>query len=138
MDKVQRIGVSLEPKLLRWFDKKISSEGYTNRSEALRDMIRQKMVDEQWQAGDEEAVASVSLVFDHHGEIGSKLTSVQHDFHLNIISTLHVHIDHDNCLEILVMKGPAKTIKELGNKMISLKGVKHGKMIATTTGSKLP
>lgn len=138
MGKVQRIGVSLESKLLNWFDNKIESEGYTNRSEAVRDMIRQKMVDEQWKDGNKECVAAVTIVYDHHGEIGNRLTQLQHDFHVSIISTMHVHIDHDNCLEVIVLKGLGKDIQELGNKMISLRGVKHGKVITTTTGSDLP
>lgn len=138
MSKVQRIGVSLEPELLEWFDKKIEKEGYTNRSEALRDLIRQKMVQEQWQSGNTECVAAVTLVYDHHGEIGNKLVYMQHHSHVNIISTMHVHIDHDNCLEVIVLKGAGKDIQDLGNKMISVRGVKHGKMITTTTGSELP
>ena len=138
MGKVQRIGVSLEPKLLEWFDKRISSEGYTNRSEALRDLIRQKMVDEQWQMDDEECVAAVTLVYDHHGEIGHKLTQIQHDSLVNIVSTLHVHIDHDNCLEVIVLRGSGKYIQQIGNKMISQRGVKHGKIITTTTGANMP
>ncbi len=138
MGKIQRIGISLESKLLDWFDKKIDEEGYTNRSEAVRDMIRQRMVDQEWKAGDTECFAAVTIVYDHHGEIGNRLTQLQHDFHGNIISTMHVHIDHDNCLEVIVLKGLGKNIQELGNKMISLKGVKHGKVITTTTGTRLP
>ena len=138
MAKVQRIGVSLDPKLLDWFDKHIDERGYTNRSEAIRDLIRDKMVEEQWQAEDETCVAAVTLVYDHHGDAGHKLSHLQHNFHLTVISTMHVHIDHDNCLEVIILKGTAKGIQELGNKMISLRGVKHGKLVATTTGSDLP
>lgn len=138
MSKVQRIGVSLEPRLLEWFDKKIGKEGYTNRSEAVRDLIRQRMVEEEWKTGAEECVAAVTLVYDHHGEVGNRLTQIQHDSHVNIISTMHVHIDHDNCLEVIVLRGAGIEIQKLGNKMISLKGVKHGKMITTTTGANLP
>ena len=138
MGKVQRIGVSLEPKLLEWFDRRIAEEGYTNRSEAVRDMIRQRMVQDQWQGGKEDCVAAVTLVYDHHGEVSGRLTHLQHDSHVNIISTLHVHIDHDNCLEMIVLRGSGREIQELGNNLISLRGVKHGKMIATTTGKDLP
>ena len=138
MAKVQRIGVSLEPDLLKWFDKSILKKGYTNRSEAIRDLIREQMVEDQWQGGDEECVAAVTLVYEHHGDLGHKLTHFQHSSFVNVISTLHVHIDHDNCLEVLVLKGPGEKIKDLGNKMISLRGIKHGKMITTTTGSNLP
>jgi CopG family nickel-responsive transcriptional regulator len=138
MEKVQRIGVSLEPKLLEWFDRQIASEGYTNRSEALRDLIRQKMVEEQWQGGKEECVSAVTLLYDHHSDVGNRLTQIQHDSHVHTISTLHVHIDHDNCLEVIVLRGSGQDIQELGNRMISLRGVKHGKMVATTTGANLP
>jgi CopG family transcriptional regulator, nickel-responsive regulator len=137
MGKVQRIGVSLEPELLDWFDGKIAEKGYTNRSEAIRDLIREQMVEDQWQ-GDEECVAAVTLVYDHHGDLGNRLTHLQHHSFVNVISTLHVHIDHDNCLEVLVLKGPGKQIQKMGDKLISLRGIKHGKMITTTTGSNLP
>lgn len=138
MSKVQRIGVSLEPQLLSWFDKRIAQEGYTNRSEAVRDLIRQKMVEEQWQAGQEECVAAVTLVYEHHGEVSQRITQIQHDVHVHVISTLHVHIDHDNCLEVIVLRGSGVQIEQVGNRMISLRGVKHGKLIATTTGTNLP
>ena len=138
MGKVQRIGVSLEPELLSWFDRQIAAKGYTNRSEAVRDLIRERMVDQAWEAGDEECFAAVTLVYDHHGDVGGKLTALQHDAFAAVISSMHVHIDHDNCLEVLVLKGPGRRIQKMGNQMISLRGVKHGKMVAAATGAGLP
>lgn len=137
-DKLTRFGVSLSEKLLTEFDRIIEEKGYTNRSEAIRDLIREKLVEEEWQAGTEEVAGTVSLVYDHHLlELPKRLTDIQHDHHDMVISTLHVHLDHHNCLEVLLLKGPANEVRFLGEKLASTKGIKHGKFTLTTTGKKL-
>lgn len=133
-----RFGVSLNEKLLKEFDRFIASKGYTNRSEAIRDLIREKLVEREWETGEKETVGTITIVYDHETrELLEKLTHFQHQ-HLDlIISTTHVHLDEHNCLEVLIVKGKGKKIKDIANKLISTKGVKHGKLIATTTGKEL-
>ena len=132
---VERIGISLDTNLLAQFDRLMGEKGYQNRSEAVRDLIRDKLVEEEWAAPKGEAVATVLLVYEHDAmEISQKMTSLEHgEFH-RIVATMHVHMDHDNCLEIVVLRGPGREIKALGEKLISLRGVKHGRFVPGTTG----
>jgi CopG family transcriptional regulator, nickel-responsive regulator len=136
--KVTRFGVSLDEDLLQRFDGLIRSKGYSNRSEAIRDLIRDRLVQETCDSDDAEVAGTVSIVYNHHDlDLPNKLTEIQHD-HLDlVISTLHVHLDHHNCLEVLVLKGKAGAVKEFGEALISTKGVKHGKFTLTTTGENL-
>lgn len=137
-DQVVRFGVSLDPDLLGQFDAMIQSEGYTNRSEAIRDLIRERLVRQEWQKDDAQVAGTVSLVYDHHElDLPRRLTEVQHDHHNLIISTVHVHLDHHNCLEVLVLKGEAARVRVLGEKLLSTRGIKHGKLTFTTTGAGL-
>ena len=137
-DQLTRFGVSLSEKLLEEFDRLIDEKGYTNRSEAIRDLIREKLVEEEWQADAAEVAGTVSLVYDHHMlDLPKRLTDIQHDHHDLVLSTLHVHLDHHNCLEVLLLKGPANEVRGLGEKLASTKGIKHGKLTLTTTGKKL-
>jgi CopG family nickel-responsive transcriptional regulator len=137
-EKLARFGVSLNEKLLAEFDSLIERKGYTNRSEAIRDLIREMLVEEEWREGDGEVAGTVSLVYDHHKlDLPKRLTDLQHDHHDLVISTLHVHLDHHNCLEVLLLKGPAKEVRGLGEKLASTRGIKHGKLTLTTTGRKL-
>lgn len=130
-----RIGVALDAPLLEKFDDLIHRRGYVNRSEAFRDLIRNELVEEAWKAPDTDVVGSVTLVYDHHVRmLNDKLLDLQHDFHESILSTLHVHLDHDNCLEILVVKGKASKIQEIANTLISTKGVKHGRLTISSAG----
>lgn len=140
MSEVVRFGISIDERLLDKFDRHIEDKGYRNRSEAVRDLIRNSLVDEQWSRDDEqEMVGTVSLVFDHHTrELSDKLTGHQHSHHRNIVSTLHVHLDAHNCLEVVVIKGKAKELRRLADELIGIKGVKHGKLMTTTTGEGLP
>jgi len=132
---VERIGISLDKKLLRQFDKLIGAKGYANRSEAVRDLIREKLVEEEWAAPKGEAVATVLLVYEHDTlDLPRKMASLEHGAYHRIVSTMHVHMDHDNCLEIVILRGPARDIKNLGEKLISLRGVKHGRFVPGTTG----
>ena len=136
MAKVIRFGVSMEEKLLAAFDRFIEREDYGNRSEAIRDIIRKEFVDEEWEKGSTVA-GGIMLVYDHHGrELVRKIMDVQHDFHQCIISTQHIHMDHDNCLEIVAVKGRAETIRKVYNLLKSLKGVKYASLSRATTGKK--
>ncbi len=137
-DQLTRFGVSLSESLLAEFDRLIDGKGYTNRSEAIRDLIREKLVEEEWQVDTAEVAGTVSLVYDHHKlDLPKRLTDIQHEHHDLVLSTLHVHLDHHNCLEVLLLKGPANEVRGLGEKLASTKGIKHGKLTLTTTGKKL-
>ena len=106
-----------------------------NRSEALRDLIRASLVEEQWETGAGEVVGTVTLVYDHHAsDLAERLTESQHSHHEEIVSTLHVHLDAHHCLEVVVLRGAAADLKRIADGLIGTKGVKHGKFVATTTG----
>ena len=138
MSKLTRFGISMSESLLQQFDKMINRKGYKNRSEAIRDLIRNELVEESWQSEDEEVAGTITLVFDHHVKgLSSLLTELQHDYHQLILTTTHVHLDHNNCLEVLVVKGRAGDAKGVAEKLISIKGVKHGRLTITSTGSSL-
>lgn len=138
MEKTIRFGVSLNSKLLGSFDKLIKEKKYTSRSEAIRDLIRENLVEYEWSAGKEETVGTINIVYDHHKRILSDvLTHIQHDYHEYIISATHVHLDHDNCFEIIMVKGKPKEMREIANKIISTKGVKYGKLTIATSGKEL-
>lgn len=138
MGKTIRFGVSLDSELLEKFDKLCEEKSYQTRSEAIRDLIRNVLVQREWDEGQGERAGTLSLVYDHHqSDLAQRLTEIQHDTHDLILSTLHVHLDHHNCLEVLVLKGDGARIKALGQKLISTKGVKHGQLGLTTTGQEL-
>ena len=138
MGKLTRFGVSLDEELLEPFDALCAVKGYSNRSEAIRDLIRKALVAEEWQQADGQGAGTLSLVYDHHkNDLARRLTQMQHDEHDIIIATLHVHLDHHNCLEVLILKGEAARVRALADKLISCKGVKHGTFSGTTTGQDL-
>ena len=138
MGEVTRFGVSLDEKLLRQFDRLIVRKGYATRSEALRDLIRESLVRDQWELGTEEAVGTITLVYDHDTrDLADKLTDLQHAHYESIVSTLHVHLDPHHCLEVLVLRGTARTLKEIADRLIGTRGVKHGTFSATTEGRAL-
>jgi CopG family nickel-responsive transcriptional regulator len=129
-----RFGVSIEKDLLEKFDRFIKGREYTNRSEAFRDLIRQELVQKQWQTG-QEVAGAITLIYDHHKrELVNKLMDIQHDFGGMIISSQHVHLDHSNCLEIIAVKGSPKGAQKLADSLRSVKGVKHGTLSMSTTG----
>ncbi|MDH4370373.1 MAG: nickel-responsive transcriptional regulator NikR [Nitrospira sp.] len=137
MDELVRFGVSLDQKLLAEFDRHIRRKRYTNRSEALRDLIRDNLVGEEWDEN-KETVGTITFVYDHHvRDLTGKLTDIQHDYHGQILSGTHVHLDHNHCLEVLVVKGKGAEIKKVADALVSVKGVKHGKLTMTTTGKAL-
>lgn len=134
MAELVRTGVSIEQDLLDKFDELIAKRGYGNRSEALRDLIREALVAEEVNSN-KPVVATLSMIYDHHRpELSSKLTEAQHHHHNNVLAATHVHLDENNCFEVVLMKGPAGEVKHMADHMLSLKGVKHGKLVMTTTG----
>ena len=138
MSDLSRIGVAIDSELLDKFDELINKRGYTNRSEAFRDLIRDELVEKSWESPESSVVGTVTLVYDHHvRNLNEKLTGIQHDFHHVILSTLHVHLDHDYCLEVLVVRGKSAAVRKVADVLISTKGVKHGRLTITTPGTEL-
>ena len=138
MGNTVRFGISLDDKLLTNFDQLIEQKSYMNRSEAIRDLIRASLVEERLGSEDQEAVGTVTLVYNHHvRDLSDKLTEQQHSHHHHIISALHVHLDAHNCLEVLIIRGIVRDIKMIANELIGVKGVKHGKLVMTMTGEDL-
>jgi CopG family nickel-responsive transcriptional regulator len=137
MSNLARFSVAVDEDLLGRFDRLIGDVGYANRSEALRDLIRSRLVAEEW-AANAEVVATITLVYDHHmHDLAERLAEVQHDHHERIVSSLHVHLNHDNCLEVIVVRGSASQAKSLAGHLIGARGVKHGELVMTTTGDKI-
>jgi len=138
MRELSRIGVAIDTELLARFDQLIARRGYTNRSEAFRDLIRDALVEKAWEAPDSKVVGTVTIVYNHHVRLlNEKLLDLQHEFYHHILSTLHVHLDHDNCLEVLVVRGRAAEVRKIADNLISAKGVKHGRLTITTSGAGL-
>jgi CopG family nickel-responsive transcriptional regulator len=126
-----RFGVAMDTELLGRFDERLGARGYANRSEALRDLGRAWLSDDHVHGGGM-TVATLTLVYDHHvRELSEKLTEMQHDLGEHVVSTLHVHLDHDHCLEVIVLRGPAALIQEASDRLLATKGVEHGKLVAT-------
>lgn len=129
MSQIERVGVSLEKELLGAFDKLIAGKGYQSRSEAIRDLIRQQLSSDQLSNEKAEAVAAVVLVYDHHATaIMERLTELQHSHFIKTISSLHIHLDHHDCLEVIVLRGKVGEINRMGDKLVSIKGVKLGRI----------
>jgi CopG family nickel-responsive transcriptional regulator len=138
MSKTERVGVSLDSKLLSMFDDLIAGQGYSNRSEAIRDLIRSRLSEERVAKPTTQAVAGVFLVYDHHStELSRKLVDLQHSHLLQVIASTHVHLDHHNCLEVIMLKGKVGEIEKLADHMACLKGVKLSKVNIMTTGQDL-
>lgn len=134
---LKRFTVSLEDDLLAEFDAYITLRQYNNRSEAVRDLIRKSLIREEWEAG-KEVVGVISLVYDHHQYLlQEKITELQHDFHHQIISATHIHMDHDNCLEVIIVRGKARKVKDLAEKLTAIRGVKDGNLSMSSTGGDL-
>ena len=138
MSGLSRIGVAIDSELLDKFDQLISKRGYTNRSEAFRDLIRDQLIEKTAERPDSIVVGTVTLVYDHHVRLLSeRLNEMQHQAFHNVLSTLHVHLDHDHCLEVMVLKGKSSTVRKMADALISTKGVQHGRLTITTTGAEL-
>ena len=134
MSDLLRFGVSAEEELLQNFDRLIGKQGYANRSEALRDLMRDALVKSRLEDAPEadEVLGSLTLVYDHHAsDLSEKMNHLQHEFFHFIVSVLHVHISHDDCLEVIVLRGELRQVRSLADALLSLKGVKHGKLFVT-------
>jgi CopG family nickel-responsive transcriptional regulator len=132
MGELSRIGIALDSDLLKPFDRSIEKSGYTNRSEAFRDLIRDRLVREQIAAPEATVVGTVTLIFNHHAYgITEKLTEAQHADHDLVVSTSHAHLDHDSCLEVLIVHGKAARVQHFADILIGLKGVEHGRLVMT-------
>lgn len=135
MSRTVRFGVSMDAGLLREFDDFCSARGYDTRSEALRDLIRDALVDEAGTQENTTVAGTLTFVYDHHkNDLTQRLTAAQHDAHHLILAALHVHLDHHNCLEVLALRGKSKEVKTLADQILAVKGVNHGKFVQTATG----
>jgi len=135
---IVRFGVSIEEKLLGRFDELITEKGYVNRSEAIRDLIRDTLVAQQVEDPEAQAFGTLTMIYNHHhGDISDKLNNIQHDYYMNIVSTTHIHLDAHNCLEVIILRGKAGIIKSLAETILSTKNVKHGKFVIASTQDNL-
>lgn len=131
---VERVGVSFEPKLLAKFDELIKGQGYTNRSEAIRDLVRKAIIDSDIQTEIGDVVGTLTIVYDHDlGDVTHKLMHLQHHHHTEITFTSHIHVDKQTCLEVLVVRGSAKEVRKLADNIRAVKGVKAGELVITKT-----
>jgi CopG family nickel-responsive transcriptional regulator len=138
MGVLSRIGIALDSELLERFDGLIGERGYTNRSEAFRDLIRDQLVTKQTTAPNATVVGTVTLIYDHHASgISEKLTELQHAHHELVVSTSHAHLDHDACLEVLIVHGKSAEVSQFADRLIGLKGVQHGRLVMTVSASSL-
>jgi CopG family nickel-responsive transcriptional regulator len=134
MSDLERVSLAIEKELIERFDALIARDGKANRSEAIRDLIRNRLVEEETSTGRGEMVASVTIVYDHHKrELADRLLSAGHDHHKAVLASMHVHLDEANCLEVVALRGKAKDVRHLAEHLIGMKGVKHGKLVLTST-----
>ncbi len=135
MGELVRFGVAMEKRLLGRFDEVVARRGYETRSEALRDLVRRELDRDAWEMG-AHTVATITLVYDHHArELSERLTEIQHDHGEMIVSTLHVHLDHDHCMEVIAARGPADSLRDLADRLIGAKGVLSGGVVAAAMPS---
>ncbi len=137
MADLVRFGVSIPAELMNSFDESIRGKGYRTRSEAIRDIMRDYLVEREWEHG-REVVGTVTIVYDHEvRELSNTLTGLQHEFHDAIVCATHIHLDEHNCLEVIVVKGSSRQVRAIADRLISTRGVKHGKLVCTTRGEHL-
>jgi CopG family nickel-responsive transcriptional regulator len=139
MGALVRFGVAMDEDLLAAFDDLVARRGVgINRSEAVRDLVRDALVDAEWQDSDGEIVGTITMVFDHHAsDLSDKLDTLQHAHHERIVSSMHVHLDAHNCLEVIAVRGTSAQVRAIADALLGTKGVKHGKLVSTTTGRHL-
>ena len=136
--KTTRFGVSMNDDLLEKLDSIVERRGYPNRSEAIRDLVRAALVEDEWGTSTGEVLGVLVIVFDHHQrQLQDRLTEIQHGCHHIIISSTHVHLDHDNCLEVIIVKGAAETVRSLADRLKAVRGVKSSELSAASTGRNL-
>lgn len=134
MEQVERFGVSMPAALLEKFDQTIAEAGYANRSEAIRDIVRDYLVQQRWELPEARVVGTITLVYDHHTrELEASLTELQHDHHETILCSTHVHLDAHNCLEVIAVRGESAEVQHIAQRLLSTRGVKHGGLTATAT-----
>ena len=130
MSELMRFGVSMEEKLLGKFDSWVNQHGWANRSEAIRDLVRNQLVQDKWSKAKEKVVATLTFVYDHHvSDLQKTLTRIQHQHEGVVLSSMHMHLDHHNCLEVLVLTGKAQVIQKLSDSILGCRGVKHGQLV---------
>jgi len=135
---LKRFGVSMDKELLKLFDRYLSKHKYKNRSEAIRDLVRKSLVEEEWSLN-RETVGAITLIYDHHTPgLSHRLNNIQHDFSGRVITSMHIHLDHHNCLEVIVARGKARVVKGLANELIAQRGVKYGNLTGASTAKDLP
>lgn len=138
MGETIRFGVSLDSDLLERFDRICEERCYQTRSEAIRDLIRKELVHKEWEDQNREVTGTLTLVYNHHqSDLAQKMTEIQHQALDIIITSLHVHIDAHNCMEVLVLRGPVKDVRSIAQRLTSTRGIKHGKLSLSTTGKDL-
>jgi CopG family nickel-responsive transcriptional regulator len=138
MQTLERFGVSMSRELLRRFDQAIHERGYRTRSEAIRDVVRNYLVESEWSLKRAEVVGTITLIYDHGAhDLPHVLSELQHQFHDKVLCTTHVHLDQENCLEVVVLRGPAEVVRAVADRLTATRGVKHGKLVCTTTGASL-
>jgi len=137
MSTLIRTGISLDSELLRRFDRVIHKKGYKNRSEAIRDLVRDYAVAEDVEEN-RTVVGTLTMVYDHHRpKLSEQLIEAQHDAENKVLAATHVHLDHHNCLEVIIMRGRSSDVSHIADRILSLRGVKHGKLVLTTQGKDL-
>ena len=138
MAELIRFGVSLPAELINDFDKTIRRKGYRSRSEAIRDLMRDHLIEDEWKTENAQVMGTISIVYDHETRgLTDTLNALQHSSHHSIVCTTHVHMDAHNCLEVVVVRGSAREVREIADRLISTRGIKHGKLVCTTTGEHL-
>lgn len=138
MEELIRFGVSIRAKLLKQFDVLIGQKGYVNRSEAIRDLIRKHLVEHEWEQEEKETLGTLTIVYNHHvRELAGRLDDFQHEHVRNVISSMHVHLDSHNCLEVMILRGMPAEIRSLADHILGVKGVNHGKLVMTSAGGEL-
>ena len=138
MAKLQRISMTIEEDLAEEFDRWLKRKRYSNRSEAIRDLVRKALVEQHWEEGLKPTVGTLTIVYDHgKRELAQRLLEVGHEHHHMVLSTMHVHLDDTHCLEVMVLKGKAAAVRKFADYALGAKGVKHGDLVMTTTGGKL-
>jgi len=136
--KTTRFGVSMDDELLERLDLHARRKKYPNRSEAIRDLVRGALVEEEWSSAKKEVIGVLVVVYDHRmRELSSRMLNVEHGHHGEIVTTLHLHLDHDTCLEAKVIRGKPAAVRHIADELISMKGVKYGRLIPATAGKRL-
>ena len=132
MTQLERFGVSMDGELLSRFDARTAERGYRTRSEALRDLVRQDLVQGAWEQPKAQVFGTVTLLYDHHAHgLAETLAELQHDHHASVLCTTHVHLDAHNCLEVVIVKGPSARVRRIADSLIAAKGVRHGQLVCS-------